>query len=179
MSKITKQTGYSAEQLATELGCTTDQAAAAIRFLGSVDQASLDLAREYLKEISPVETAAIAVQEEQLDPQAELKRANDIAMQAAIKAAATMGNSTKGLFEEVDSELVQLRKERDRQLAPQIARRVFEAENKTLGKSFTGLMEYIAKFDPFKDTELEGVTGVNTLDINAMLLPSGNNSSNS
>lgn len=105
-----------------------------------------------------------------VDPTNALEDAQHKALEATVQAAATMGDSTSGLFQKVTAKLEAKRSERDEKLAEQIADRVFQEENQVLGKSFTGLLNYVAAFDPYKGTPLEGITGASTVvDINAML----------
>lgn len=106
----------------------------------------------------------------EVDPTDQLEAAQRKALDAAVDAAATMGDSTSGLLSKVKEKLQDKRDQRDDLLADQIADRVFQEENKVLGKSFTGLLNYVATFDPYKGTPLEGITGASTIvDINAML----------
>lgn len=103
------------------------------------------------------------------NPEQELQEAQQRAISASIKAAATMGDSTSNLFATVERKLSEKRQARDEQLADQIVDKVFNAENLVLGKSFTGLLNYVAQANPYKGTALENLTGAGTIDINRLL----------
>lgn len=170
-------------QIASDLGRSEAEVSAAMAELNLAgDAAGISYLRQYF-EVMPVSThvepapVQIEVPAVSAESAAEkIARSDRVALDAALSAAATMGDSTSNLFQQVESELGKLRSTRDAQLAPQIAKQVFDAENQGLGKSFSALLQHAKTYDPYKGTALEGVTGSSTIDINAMLsLPSGSN----
>ena len=169
-----------AEQLEAELGSaehlTADDIPAVAEMLGATSgrggavRKSGKSAGKLAKASTATSThSAVPAVAADINPSESLANAQKLALDAATRAAATMGDSTSGLFEQVESKLQQKRAERDAQLAENIADQVFSAENATLGKSFTALLGYVQQFDPYKGTVLEGMTGSSTVDINQLL----------
>jgi hypothetical protein len=176
-----------AAQIAKELRRSESEIKQALNELAlSGDAAGVSYLKQYFEASAPNDASAIEVSatpgdavnnlakqasgtQSDIDPTERLNQSQQKSLDAAINAAATMGDATSGLYDQVVQKLGGKRQERDEPLAEQIAQRVFDEENKALGSMFTGLLDYVKEYDPCKGTPLENLTGASRIDINELI----------